>query len=72
MSNELVRHGNIQDEIQNYLKKHPEWETYVSTTLKSRNEINHTEIGGFNPRNYFTIPMEAQFGVNQIRKSITL
>lgn len=61
--NELSRHSNINDTIQEYVKKNSQWETFVSTHLKKRNELNNTEIGGYNPRNFYNMGMEGAFGV---------
>ena len=64
ISNELIRYGNIEDNIDRYLKANKEWSEFVNTKLKKQNEVNNTEIGGYNPRNFVAVPsMESSFGV---------
>jgi len=63
MSNELIRYGNIEDNIDRYLKSNEQWSQFVNTTLRKQNEVNNTEIGGYNPRNFAPISnMESSFG----------
>ena len=64
LSNQLVRYGNIDDQIERYLKANADWSQFVNTSLKKQNEINNTEIGGYNPRNFTSAPSnESSFGV---------
>jgi len=63
ISNELIRYGNIEDNIDRYLKSNEQWSQFVNTTLRKQNEVNNTEIGGYNPRSFAPISnMESSFG----------
>jgi len=63
MANELVRFGNIEDNIERQLKANPQWSQFVNSSLKKQNETNNTVIGGYNPRNFISPSMESSFGV---------
>ena len=66
IANDILRCGNIDDNIQKYLKN-SDWLNYVNTVLKKTNDINNTEVGGSNPRNLMSfnpLPInEPQFGM---------
>ena len=64
IANDILRCGNIDDNIQKYLKN-SDWLNYVSTVLKKTNDINNIEVGGYNPRNLmnFNLISESQFGL---------
>ena len=36
------------NEIREHLIRHPEWESFVQTTLQETNDKNNTQIGGVN------------------------
>lgn len=64
LANELVRYGNIDDTVEKYLKANRNWDNFVYNVLKKQNEINNTQIGGYNPRSLVGAPhMESSFGV---------
>lgn len=50
IANQIVKAGENNPEIQEYLDNNTAWKEFTQTTLKQINETNTTELGGVNPR----------------------